>query len=143
LIFPFHRGIFRADRTDRKKSQKGKGVKPDRSLIVPHGLGGKFYRRRRGYMKRPWIILFAIVLCAGLTAGCATTSISSAQAQLKQAKDAGAVWTAPYEYYAADAYLTQAAHQAEDGNSANANMFAQKSLDYSAKALSMAKGGAK
>ena len=96
-------------------------------------------------MKRPWIVLLAIVLCAGLIAGCATAnSISNARAQLKQAKDAGAVWTAPYEYYAAEAYLNQAVHQAEEGSPRkDVDNFLNKSLDYSAKALSMAKGGAK
>jgi len=95
-------------------------------------------------MKRPWIVLFVIVLCAGLIAGCATTSISNAKSQLKQAKDAGATWTAPYEYYAAEAYLNQAVIQAEEGSPRkDVDNFLNKSLDYSAKALSMAKGGAK
>ena len=60
-------------------------------------------------MKRPWIVLFAIVLCAGLIAGCATAnSIQSARTQLAKAKDAGAEWSAPYEFYAAEAYLKKA-----------------------------------
>ncbi len=96
-------------------------------------------------MKRPWMVLFAIVLCAGLIAGCATAnSIQSARAQLAKAKDAGAVWTAPHEYYAAEEYLKQAVHEAEEGSPrADVDLFLKKSLDYSAMALQSTKGGAK
>jgi len=96
-------------------------------------------------MKRPWIVLFAIVLCAGLIAGCATAnSIQSARAQLAKAKDAGAVWSAPYEYYAAEAYLAKAVHEAEEGSSqANVDLFLKKSLENSKKALDSVGGGAK
>ena len=67
-------------------------------------------------MKRPWLALLVVVLCAGLIAGCATAnSIQSARKQLNKAKDAGAVWSAPYEYYAAEAYLAKAVHEAEEG----------------------------
>ena len=43
-------------------------------------------------MKRPWVVLLAVVLCAGLVvAGCATSrGIKNAQAQLEKAKAAGA-----------------------------------------------------
>ncbi|MDO8945338.1 MAG: hypothetical protein Q7U75_19305 [Desulfobacterales bacterium] len=96
-------------------------------------------------MKRPWIILFAIVLCAGLIAGCATAnSIQNARAQMAKAKDAGAVWSAPYEYYAAEAYLARAVHEAEDGSpAADVDLFVKKSLDNSKKALDSVGGGAK
>jgi len=48
-------------------------------------------------MKRPWIMLCAIVLCAGLVAGCATANaIQSARKQLSEADKAGAKWSAPH-----------------------------------------------
>ena len=94
-------------------------------------------------MKRPWIVLCAIVLCAGLIAGCATAnSIQSARAQLEKAKDAGAVWSAPYEYYAAEAYLAKAVHEAEEGSSQkDVDLFLKQSLENSSKALASVGGG--
>jgi hypothetical protein len=96
-------------------------------------------------MKRPWMVLFAMVLCAGLIAGCATAnSIQNARTQLAKAKDAGAVWTAPYEYYAAEEYLKLAVMEAEEGSpKKDVDLFLSKSLSNSAKALESVKGGAK
>ena len=95
-------------------------------------------------MKRPWILLLVIVLCAGLIGGCAATGpISKARAQLAKAKNAGADWSAPYEYYAAEAYLKKAIHEAEEGSpEADVNLFLSKSLENSQKALESV-GGAK
>lgn len=95
-------------------------------------------------MKRPWMVLFAIVLCAGLIAGCATAnSIQSARAQLAKAKDAGAVWSAPYEVHAAEAYLARAVHEAEEGSPRkDVDLFLKKSLEHSRRALESV-GGAK
>lgn len=64
-------------------------------------------------------------------------------AQLAKAKAAGAEYSAAYEYFAAEAYLGQAVHQAEKGDNKQADIFTKQSSDYSAKALGMAKGGAK
>jgi hypothetical protein len=90
------------------------------------------------------MVLCAVVLIAGLAAGCATSNaIQSARAQLESAKTAGAIWSAPFEYYAAEAYLGKAVHQAEKGDPRQADIFTKQSADYSAKALEIAKGGAK
>lgn len=96
-------------------------------------------------MKRPWIMLCAIVLCAGLVAGCATAnSIQSARKQIAEADKAGAKWTAPHEMFAAEEYLKKAVMEAEEGSPrADVDLFLKKSLDYSAKALQSTKGGAK
>ncbi|MDX1815697.1 MAG: hypothetical protein R3239_07030, partial [Thermodesulfobacteriota bacterium] len=61
-------------------------------------------------MKRPWVGLWALVLVTGLTAaGCATANrISAAQAKMDQAREAGAVYRAPFEYKAGEAYLKKA-----------------------------------
>jgi hypothetical protein len=95
-------------------------------------------------MKRPWIVLAIIAITAGLVAGCATANaIQSAQAQLAKAKAAGANWSAPYEYNAAEAYLKKAVEQAEIGDNKQADIFTKQSAGYSAKALQIAGGGAK
>jgi hypothetical protein len=95
-------------------------------------------------MKRPWIVLSVIVLCVGLLAGCATSNaIQNARTQLAKAKDAGATWSAPFEYYAAEAYLAKAVHQAEKGDTRQADVFTKQSQAYSAQALQSAGGGAK
>jgi hypothetical protein len=95
-------------------------------------------------MRRAWFVLCAAILIAGLAAGCATSNaIGSARAQLEKAKGAGASWSAPFEYYAAEAYLAKAVHQAEKGDNKQADAFTKQSSAYSAKALEMAKGGAK
>jgi predicted small secreted protein len=96
-------------------------------------------------MKRPCGVLLAVVLCAGLmVAGCATSrGIKNAQAQLGKAKAAGAENSAAFEYYTAEAYLGQAVRQSKEGDNKQAKIFTKQSTDYSAKALGMAKGGAK
>ena len=96
-------------------------------------------------MKRPCVVLLTVVLCAGLmVAGCATSKgIKNAQAQLEKAKAAGAENSASFEYYTAEAYLGQAVRQAKEGDNKQAKIFTKQSTDYSAKALGMAKGGAK
>lgn len=95
-------------------------------------------------MKRASIVLCAVILIAGLAAGCATSNaMRDAREQLQKAKAAGADWSAPYEYYAGEAYLAIATHEVEEGDYKQANVFTKQSADYSAKALGMAKGGAK
>lgn len=95
-------------------------------------------------MRREWIVLCAVLLIAGLAGGCATSNaLQSARAQLEKAKGAGADWSAPFEYYAAEAYLNKASAEAEEGDNKAANVFTDQSAGYSAKALEIAKGGAK
>jgi hypothetical protein len=95
-------------------------------------------------MKRASIVLCAVILIAGLAAGCATSNaMRDAREQLQKAKAAGAEWSAPYEYYAGEAYLGKATHEVEEGDYKQASVFTKQSSDYSAKALGMAKGGAK
>jgi hypothetical protein len=95
-------------------------------------------------MKRVSMVLCTMLLIAGLAAGCATANaIQSARSQSQAAKAAGADWSAPFEYYAGEYYLNKAVHEAEEGDTKQANIFTKQSSDYSAKALGMAKGGAK
>ena len=95
-------------------------------------------------MRRVSMVLCAMLLIAGLAAGCATQhAIHSARAQLEAANAAGAAWSAPFEYYAGAYYLDKAVLEAEEGDNKAANVFTNQSSEYSAKALGMAKGGAK
>jgi hypothetical protein len=95
-------------------------------------------------MRRTWAVFCIVVLFAGLLAGCATANaIQNSRAQLEKAKAAGAIWAAPFEYNAAEAYLGKAVYQAEQGDTKQAEIFTKQSSAYSAKALGMAGGGAK
>ena len=95
-------------------------------------------------MKRPLLALWAIVLIVGLSAaGCAATKTQAARATLGQAKAAGAVYKAPFEYKAAEAYLKKADFQVEKGDTKAADSFAQEAQTYADKALEMSGGGAK
>ena len=95
-------------------------------------------------MKRPWAVAAAVVLSAGLAAGCATAkAMRSAQTSFEKAKAAGAEAKAPYEYYAAEAYFLQAKHEEVEGDGKQARVFANQSEFFSAKAIEKAGGGAK
>jgi hypothetical protein len=95
-------------------------------------------------MRRAAIVLCAMLLIAGLVGGCATSNaIQGAREQLQKAKGAQADLYAPFEYYAAEAYLGKAVMEAEQGDTKAAQGFTKQSNDYSAKALGIAKGGAK
>lgn len=96
-------------------------------------------------MKRPWVALCAIVLIVGLSiAGCATANkIQAARSTMDQARAAGAVYKAPFEYKAAEAYLKQAVYQAEKGDRKAADEFTKEAQAYASKALEMSGGGAK
>ena len=96
-------------------------------------------------MKRLWMGVLAVVLIVGLAAsGCATANrIQAARATMDQARDAGAVYKAPFEYKAAEAYLNKAVFQAEKGDPKAADAFTKEAQAYANKALEMAGGGAK
>ena len=96
-------------------------------------------------MKRPWVGLWAVVLIAGLSAaGCATANkIGAARTTMDQAREAGAVYRAPFEYKAGEAYLKKAVIEAEEGDSKAADALTEKAQAYATKALEMSGGGAK
>ncbi|MGW8285222.1 MAG: hypothetical protein ACWGPR_05820 [Candidatus Deferrimicrobiaceae bacterium] len=96
-------------------------------------------------MKRPWVRWCAVVLIVGLSfAGCATANkIQAARSTMDKAREAGAVYKAPFEYKAAEAYLAKAVEQAEIGDPNAAQVFAKESQAYADKALQMSGGGAK
>ncbi|HEY5764432.1 MAG TPA: hypothetical protein VIS30_00255 [Candidatus Deferrimicrobiaceae bacterium] len=95
-------------------------------------------------MRRLAKALLVLLLPAVLAAGCAsTTALKKADAAFGQAKAAGAEAKAPYEYYAAEAYLDLAHHEKAEGDGDMVVEFSQKSEKYSAEALQKAGGGMK
>ncbi len=96
-------------------------------------------------MKRPWVSLWVVALIAGLSiAGCATPSkTQNAGKTLGQAKAAGAVYKAPFEYKAAEAYHKKAVIEEKEGDTEAADSLAQEAQTYADKALDMSGGGAK
>ncbi len=96
-------------------------------------------------MKRPWVGFWAVVLVVGLSAvGCTTANnIKAARSTMDEARAAGAVYKAPFEYKAAEAYLEQAVIQAEKGDPKAAEPFTKEAQAYATKALEMSGGGAK
>jgi len=96
-------------------------------------------------MKRPWVGLWATVLIVGLSAaGCATANrISAARTTMDQARESGAVYKAPFEYKAGEAYLKKAVVEVEEGDHKAADSFTMEAQTYATKALEMSGGGAK
>ena len=95
-------------------------------------------------MKRPWALTLALILSAGMAAGCSSAGLlKNARASFDEAKAAGAEAKAPYEYYAAESYLGLAEHEVQEGDKDGARLFAEKSEKMSAEALKKAGGGAK
>ncbi len=95
-------------------------------------------------MRRPLSIAFSVLATAALFAGCASTgALTSARASFERAKASGAESKTPFEYYAAEAYLQRAEHEASEGDGKEAKVFASESEKYSAQAIEKAGGGAK
>ncbi|GAB4372460.1 MAG: hypothetical protein Kow00128_21220 [Deltaproteobacteria bacterium] len=89
--------------------------------------------------------LLVLLLPAFLAAGCASTAaLKKADTAFGQAKAAGAESKAPFEYYAAEAYLDLAHHEKAEGERGSVIVeFSKKSEQYSAEALQKAGGGTK
>lgn len=88
--------------------------------------------------------LLVLLLPAFLAAGCTSAAaLKSARTDFGKAKAAGAETKAPFEYYAAEAYLDLADHEKAEGDHAGVRGFAETSKKYSAEALQKAGGGAK
>jgi hypothetical protein len=95
-------------------------------------------------MKRSWVFILAVILSAGLAAGCsAKHAVQNARTSFEKAKAAGAETKAPYEYYAAEAYLGLAEHEMDERDKDGIRLFSEKSEQMSAEALNKAGGGAK
>lgn len=93
-------------------------------------------------MRRKVLSGAAVFLAGILAVGCtATRAVKNARASFEQAKAAGAEQKAPYEYYAAEAYLGLAEHEVDEGDTKQAREFAAESGKYSAEAIGKAGGG--
>lgn len=95
-------------------------------------------------MKR--FIVFSVVMLfsIGALSGCSSRKfVNRAQTAFEQAKTADAEARAPFEYYAAEAYLGLAEDELEVGHDPQAEIFAEDSEKYSAEALELTGGGAR
>ena len=89
-------------------------------------------------------ICFRTIAVFGLLTGCAPTAVlNTAQESYKSARTAGAKEKAPYEFYAAKAYLELAGVANEEKNYKQAEDFARKSQEFSTQAFQKAGGGVK
>lgn len=85
-----------------------------------------------------------VLLGAAALGGCAATgAVTNARQSLEQARGSGAEAKAPYEYYAAEAFLGLAEHESAELDGAAAKEFAEKSAQFSSKALEKSGGGAR
>ncbi len=95
-------------------------------------------------MRRLWALTLAVILSAGMAAGCSSAgAMKNARAALDNAKAADAEKNAPYEYYMAESYFRLAEHEVTEGDRKGAIEFAEKSEKFSAEAVKKAGGGAK
>jgi len=93
---------------------------------------------------RTWkIVMVGGLLAAGAGIGCASQqAIRQAQAQVKEARTAGAEARAPYHFTAAEAYLGYAVHESDEWDFPAAEGFALESQKHAGHALEKSKGGA-
>lgn len=95
-------------------------------------------------MKRTLFFFLSALLFTGLISGCGSIKyVNRAQTSFDEAKAAGAEQKAPFEYYAAEEYLSLAEHENEEGDHAQTKIFAEESMKYSSEALEITGGGAK
>ena len=87
-------------------------------------------------MRRSGTWVLATLAGAALLVGCAAqNTVKQARVAFDQAKDAGAERSAPYPYYAAEAYLELAEHENAEMDLKAAGMYAEKSLAFSKQAM--------
>jgi hypothetical protein len=87
--------------------------------------------------------VLVIVLSLAMAGGCAHLGkVDKAAESFQKAEELGAEQKAPYEYYAAKAYLDMARHEVEDSDRKQAGIFAEKSMSFAEQAISKS-GGAK
>jgi hypothetical protein len=88
-----------------------------------------------------WVLV--AVMGIALVAGCAAQrSVKQAQLSLDNARGAGAESGAPYQFFAAQAYLELAEHEKAEMDLAAAKEFAEMSIGFSDKAIEKAGRGA-
>ena len=94
-------------------------------------------------MKRKIMSLVCVVVFLMMASACATaTRVQDAESSFTQAKNLGAEQKAPFEYYAAEAYLEYARHEKDEGDAKQSNAFAEESIKYADQAIQKS-GGAK
>lgn len=101
-------------------------------------------------MKRTCARIVLLLCCAALLASCSqhryfstSNRIGECREALDKAKAAGAETKAPMDYHMAVEYLNYAAHESQEGDNNQAQVFAEKCKERSAEAVQKAGGGAK
>ncbi len=69
--------------------------------------------------------------------------MESARAAFEKAKEAGAEYASPYEYYMAQEYLELAHDELKEGDRIGVHRFASESEQFSALAIRKSSGGGK
>ena len=89
------------------------------------------------------ILVITLLLTMAITGGCATYSkVKMAKSSFQKAVELGAEQKAPYEYYAAEAYLDLAKHESTEGDGKQAVIFAEQANSFAEQAI-VKSGGAK
>jgi len=92
-------------------------------------------------MKRIWFMVLGVGLSVALAAGCVSIArLDDAEARFAEAKRLGAEEKAPFEYYAAEAYLDWARHERGEGDRKYTNVFSEESIKYAEQAIGKSGG---
>lgn len=93
-------------------------------------------------MKIRRIVLVVLMsLAMAMIGGCAASGkVEMAGSSFKQARELGAEQKAPYEYYAAEAYLEMAEHEITEGDGKQAGVFAEQARQFAEQAISKSGG---
>jgi hypothetical protein len=86
-------------------------------------------------------LVVGLFLAITMTGGCATSGqVKMAGSSFQKAGELGAEQKAPYEYYAAEAYLEMAEHEVEEGDTKQAAFFADKAGKFAEQAIEKSGG---
>lgn len=93
-------------------------------------------------MKRYIVFTVVLLFLIGALSGCSSRKyVNRARTSFETAKTEDAEVKAPFEFYAAEAYLDLAEHELEEGDHSQSKVFAEESEKYSAEALEIMGGG--
>jgi len=93
-------------------------------------------------MRRTGLVV-SLLLAMAMAGGCAASGkVKLAESSFERAGELGAEQKAPYEYYAAEAYLELAEHEVSEGDGKQADVFAEQASAFAEQAISKS-GGAK
>lgn len=87
-------------------------------------------------------VVIMLALALAMTGGCAVSGkVKMAESSFQQAENLGAEQKAPYEYYAARAFLALARHEVTEGDGKQAEIFADQASSFAEQAINKSGGG--